>query len=371
MVIYITIFILLLFSLFNGKGKIVKRNAWFWYILLPLFLCTGYMVGSDWRNYELKYYALNYEDILQSEEPGYYYLALISKNIGIGFWGFSITIKLIGYYVFIYVFKRFSDNEGWGWLYLLANFGLFLWIDHPARNFTAVIISSISLIYFERGLILKFVLTSTLAFLFHFSALVTIPVFIIAYYVISRLKYNTCIIVIVPFFFITELIKNYLEQILAPLGLVSNMNSYLLLEDYSKSMSIARFAIILFFFFFFVLYIDNMRKKYRKSDFILRMSFIYAVLFCLGNINAIFFRFQYYAIIPFCVLISYLCQALLLRKRFLFRCFIIAFSFTFYVDLISRDYRYVPYSSYIEYLFENKPSYNFRDNFNKTHSPYK
>lgn len=38
---------------------------------------------------------------------------------------------------------------------------------------------------------------------------------------------------------------------------------------------------------------------------------------------------------------------------------------------ITGSYKYLPYSNYLEYIFVNKPDYNYRANYNFVKSPYK
>ena len=40
-------------------------------------------------------------------------------------------------------------------------------------------------------------------------------------------------------------------------------------------------------------------------------------------------------------------------------------------SLLTSDYRYIPYSNYFEYMFEEEHSYSYRSNYNFQNSPYK
>jgi hypothetical protein len=128
MIYYITIYIILLLPLYFDKGQLKKRNIVIYYIILPLFLCFGYMIGSDWRSYELFYENINsINDItLLGREPGYFILGYFLKLIGFDFWAFSITIKLIGYYIFLEFYKKHSEKNVYGILFFFVYFALFL-----------------------------------------------------------------------------------------------------------------------------------------------------------------------------------------------------------------------------------------------------
>lgn len=367
---YICIFLLLLFSVYTGKGNYTKQNNWFWYIILPLFLCTGYLVGSDWRGYELDYYSVSFNEIFGGlrEEPAYYVIGWFFRKIGFGFWEYAILVKLIGYYVFLYIFKQVSLNNVFGLIYWFPNFALFLWIDHPARNFVAVIIFSWALLYIRKIGFLKYLLLCIIGATFHFTCLALVPLYFIRNY--QPRKYLVLLVCLVLFFMSTKFIAPYLESFLTPLNLYNRLESYVT-EDNTNAASIGRFLLILTILALGSLNIERMRKKYANADFVLVMAYAYAFYFSMTNIQDMFFRLQYYMIVPFCVLIGYVSCSLSKILRIGFKVVIISFSLFFLVNLTTRSYAYIPYSSYLEYIFKDKPSYNERDNYNYKYSPYR
>jgi hypothetical protein len=38
---------------------------------------------------------------------------------------------------------------------------------------------------------------------------------------------------------------------------------------------------------------------------------------------------------------------------------------------ITADFRYIPYTNYMSYILQDKPSYTYREGYNKKYSPYK
>ena len=366
---YFLFLLALVFCLFIGKGYFRKNTTLFFYIILPSFICFGYMIGSDWRMYETEFYDVSQR--LETKEPSYYLLAQSFKAIGFGFWEFSILYKLIGYYVFLNIYRRYSCNNIWGLVYWFPNYALFLWMDHPARNFIAIIIFSCALVYVEKGEFKKFLILYLLASSFHATCLVMLSVYFVVRMTPNK-KYNIWLIVIVVMFFVAEFLKIYLAPLLEVLNMEERMKSYMLEEDTTAKMSITRFGIFFVLLMLASIYIDVLRKKVRYADFILKLSFMYVVFFCIGNIHNIFFRFQYFLMIPICVLVSYLCLYL---PRFIIRqglrAFIIVLAFVYMQNLITRDSQYIPYSNYLQYTFEEKPSYNYRYQYNLKNSPYK
>ena len=197
-----------------------------------------------------------------------------------------------------------------------------------------------------------------------------LPIYYIVRYTSDR-KYFVWLAVIAIFFFIAEFLKAYLAPVLDVMNMTERMQGYMQEEDTASKMSIIRFLIFFVFLLLASFNIDTIRIKVKYADFVLKLSFIYVFFFCIGNIHNIFFRFQFFLMIPVCVLISYLCFYIRIRSiRYAFKIFVILFSFVYMQNLITRDSHYIPYSNYLEYMFTDKPTYNQRSNYNPTHSPY-
>lgn len=356
-------------SIIIGKGFLNKNNLFFYYYILPLFICFGYMIGSDWRMYEVEYYDVT--ERLEMKEPGYYIIAQFFKSLGWGFWEFTIAYKLVGYYVFLYIFKSLSNKTSWGLLYWFPNYALFLWMDHPARNFVAVIIFSYALLSIRKGTVKKYLLLYVLACFVHSTCIIMLPI----YFVVRKTpdgRYGYWLTATVAIFFLVEFIQNYLAPMLEAINLMQRMQGYLQLEEYSKKMSIIRFLIFIAILYLGSVKIDDIRKKTIHADFILKLSFLYVFFFSIGNVNYIFFRFQYFLMIPICVQISYLCMYVeSTRIRMAFRMIVVLIAFIYTQNLITRDTHYIPYSNYLEYVFKDKPSYNQRFDYNPINSPYR
>ena len=96
--IYIIIYCLILFFAFNKKAENTKIIFNLLLLLLGIFLCFGYMTGSDWRVYEQLYNSLNFSNLLENVkgfEFGYPITQIIFKSLGFSFWPFFIILKII------------------------------------------------------------------------------------------------------------------------------------------------------------------------------------------------------------------------------------------------------------------------------------
>ena len=256
----------------------------------------------------------------------------------------------------------------WGIIYWFSLFALFLWLDHPARNFIAIIIFTFGLKYLLQRKICKYFFVCILASLFHASCIAMIPFYFFTQKLDSK-KYKLALLLILAVYLWSSLLRDFIDTIVqVPIFL--RLSSYTF-DDYQGQMSIIKFIIIKGILILAVFNIDSLRKKYKYADFILVLSIIYAFLFSIANLNNILFRLQFYFAIPFVILISFLSSnAVSKRIRLSIRTFVIIFSFAYLLNLISRDYRYVPYSNYAYYMFNGLP-YDYRDSYNLENSPFK
>lgn len=369
MIFYILIFFLLLLPIFFDNGKITKRNSIIYYLVLPLFLCFGYMTGSDWRNYEINYADINsFNDVFNTyNEKGYYFLGYIFKLLGLNFWDYAITIKLIGYYIFLFFYRKYSTDNVFGLIFFFVNFALFLWIDHPARNFCAIAIYLFSFKYIYEKKFFKYLLICLIASIFHLSAIFLIPVYFFnkSY---SKNLYLILVSLSVVLFFISNTFVPYIESLSNTFFLFSRFNSYINELYIGKTMNIFRFLFNVCIVFLAILKKKEI-EKYKYGTLIINLSVIYLLIFSLGNINIILFRFNFYYVFPFTILITYLFCILHLLNNKIYKYAIILISFLYMHNLTTKDSRYIPYTNYISYIFKEKPSYYYRIHYNINNSP--
>lgn len=107
---FIYFFLLILSLLTHYIPKAQKTTAELFIVLiLGIFFCSGYMTGSDWRNYEICYEDATWNALFNPSrylEPGYYFYMLLAKSIGLSFWPFFIITKFILYIINVrYIYK--------------------------------------------------------------------------------------------------------------------------------------------------------------------------------------------------------------------------------------------------------------------------
>ena len=105
--IYVFIYLLILaFAIFLKLGRTRSFNILLFFFLGG-FLCLGYMTGSDWRQYEVRYESLTQEGI-PVIEFGWYFYQYVFKFIGIKFWHFFIFTKIICFAISINFLRKYS-----------------------------------------------------------------------------------------------------------------------------------------------------------------------------------------------------------------------------------------------------------------------
>ena len=190
MLVYFLI-IVLLFAL--SWSRVSKPVAYGLLFLLMLFLCFGFMTGSDWRVYEEEYYG---EFSVRMVEPGYMLLSNLFHRAGVNFWVFHILFKCLFFIVFIQFFSMYVNkrkgrsrpmlviNRGvariivrphneffCGLMLWVASFGFYMLIDCPFRNMIActIMIPAFNCLL-QKRYVWYYVLV-LLAISFHYSAL--------------------------------------------------------------------------------------------------------------------------------------------------------------------------------------------------------
>ena len=124
--------------------------------------------------------------------------------------------------------------------------------------------------------------------------------------------------------------------------------------------------------FFLVLFLYS--KSYIETKIWngrLVFAFINFLLYRIGLTFLMGNRFMLYISVFYCVGLSVFIVFLNKRSKLIYTTCVVLFSIFIISRYLSRDSRYVPYSNYLYYsLFVGHPSYEYRDQYNDSHSPY-
>lgn len=369
---FLSYFLFFILSITNLNSN--KRLRYFLYTILGLFLCFGFFCGSDWRSYENFYNDVKYKDfsnLKYYEEFGFTLYMKLFSSLNIDFWDFTVITKSLCYIVFIATIEKYLNKfSSIAIMYFVPCFGFYLFIDCPFRNLIAITIFLLSIKYLIQKKKLIYISFICLAATFHFSAFIF---FLLPFLFEKKISSKIWIIL-----FITIYILFTPEFIKPIIGLIGNIVPYVELKFNGYIVNDSEFARgrifsigMLIPIVFFILFL-----KYRKSIEnnklgipIFNMTMLYLLFYRLAVSIEIFYRFQLYVSLFFCIAMVLLLLAIKksMRTFCILAYFLIA---SIGMSKLTSDYRYIPYTSYIPYIFTDYPTYEYRSSYNFINSPY-
>jgi len=369
MIPYFLVFSSLFFFqlLFKRKVLIVAGT-----VLIALFFCFSYMNGSDWRQYELVYEG-KYQTGLLNMEPGFLLLLKTFRYLGVDFWHFFILIKLVCFYFFaIRLYSYLPNNYFNAMALFLSFFGLFLFIDCPLRNLIAVTIALYSIPHLLNRDFRKFLLIVIFAALFHVSSLALLLLYFLSNMNASK---GRLIFTYIAFYaalvVLSSMLKSGISGFFAGIPFIGSKIAIYFAEDNEATEgNIITLGLLLRSILYIILVLnkDAIIRKYGLTFF--NQVVIFFFLYRLSVTFPIFMRFTLLYSIFFTVGATMLFNIYSLRYRPVVYILFYFYLFSNMYTLITSSYKYVPYTNYLEYLNEEKPSYNERFRYNFDQSPY-
>lgn len=338
-----------------------------------LFVCFGYMTGTDWRNYELSYQWINFDTFVSSIvfwEPGYIFLVSLFHVVNIGFWPFLITIKVVTFLSFCRFFKKYGKEKFFLIMtFFLSFYGYFFWIDNPLRNLCAftIFLFAIDAICSNKRKVFFF--ATVLAILFHYSSIILLPMYWLSH---SKFKTGSLVIIylIVTIIFLDiNLIFRIVDLLFGWFPIIQAK-----LYEYSSSVDGKIFSlgyILHNIFFILILMSRNKIESLQYGNIIFLGAVFYIFIFRLGLTFTVFMRFAMFFAALYSLAVIHVLDNLKIESKKIYLTYLLVVSMLSCFNSITKDYRYVPYSNYLEYIFKAKPSYEYRSSYNQTNSPYK
>ena len=359
--IYICTFILGLVLDKEPENSKYRRAYVIW---LYVFLCFGYMTGSDWRGYELEYGDINSLD--KSAEIGsrglLYAMSLLIED----YWITVGILKCLYLYSFRKMIREFTEHDLLATSFILFML-CFLLINNPLRYMMALILINYSIVYFNRNKMLAIILLLS-SVTFHSTCVffvLALPLSLIYSGQIAKLSNKILVILYLIVLFITSNLQNI--QIIFLSG-ISLIRDYVDVKDYTKSYSIENddsllltgniIKIVLFFVCLFTRkYIDLSDPK-RKM--LVGMAILYFFIDRLFIIVPTGFRL----VIPYGYFYAIYCAYLLYSRgnRVFYLLFVL--TLTTFAKNIYESYAYIPYSNSIQYIISGHKTYTERSMYN-------
>ena len=355
----------------SGNANI-RRLVFF---IVAIFLCSGFMCGSDWRSYELIYNSIGTVNsgIGYFAEPGFYaYLSLFSF-LGIDFWDLTLFTKLLCFTImYRTMYNYMQDKIFLCMMYFIPWYGFYLFIDCPMRNMLAVSIFLLAIPYLKSRKFFKYLLLIVLATLFHFSAFIYILLYFFSYKHISNTIFIILYVIVNLLFASRDITISVISLIFGNITYVAGkLDSYIHGGNIYAAGRIFSFGMLLhLLYFILILYNRKRLEKLKNGNFIINIAILYLLLYRVAGTIEIFMRFLLFLSPFFCIALVRCGSIFKINSRKLYYTFLL-FMALVGAQRIFMDYRYIPYTSYLPYFVKREyPSYEYRTMYNHIHSPY-
>ncbi len=345
--------------------------------LVAIFLCMGYMTGSDWRGYELHYSELYFEDVFSGRyEPGFTLYQSIFRFLGVPFFVYNIISKLITFGVFYSIIKGFSPKYRYLCLmYYTCVSGYAVFIDYSMRNVMAVTIAMCSLKYYANRQMWKWMAASLLAVSFHTTAIIMFPLYFVR---LANVKSKYILIVFVLFNIIMMAVQDsFFEKV----NFLANISEHAAakyehyatgIDDYSSGKGLSLGYLFNVSIFLLILkFRKEIVSTYKYGEMLFVFAILHTFFYRIGLSVTIFGRFELYFSLIHCV--AFACCINFIRiklRRQIVLIIVFLFSLMSTYVTVTSNTKFVPYTNYLFHLNDNL-NYNQRDNYNYINSPYK
>lgn len=356
------------------KSKIMRTLLTLW---LYGFLCFGYMVGSDWRSYELDFQQ-SY-DMLESFKttlyPGYYILSDLFKFFSEDFFVFRGFLNIVYLHSIFYVIRKIFGKINFIAIVFFSQFLFFMLIGGPLKFLCASIF-----IMYATGALLedktkKWLLISLSSIFFHFSAAIILVFIFIVWkfrYKIFKVKNGFWIVSYFIFLILTSEISfydrifNVLPNLFLPEAVLNKILGYSV-ENVNNLFSLGSLKSSVFFLL--VLFNKNKIINFSKNGvLIFAMAISYSLIYRILIVIPIGFRITMYSSIFLYIsllIIFYQSYQNLNLKSLLLRPIIVSLITIPAILNIWQGYDYLPYSNSLQYIsIRDHLPYYYRFNYN-------
>lgn len=352
------------FLLNNKPDKnILKRVFVIW---LYIFLCFGYMTGSDWRQYELEYTNFDSLDLSRLLEPGFSFIIFIFRKLNFDFFLFLGIMKSLYLASLILLLRKYTSN----WLAVLALLMplslVFMLIDNPLRFMMALIFVNKAICYIKENKIKIAYIYLFISILFHQTAVffLLLPIFI----KVAPQIYKVKSIVLLPLYIIVLYFSSnaaLLERVMS--SSLGFLMTYIEMKDYGAYYAVENnesFFTIGSFVQIIIFCVIICTKKSADKDSFSKSMWGISILYLFLSRVLIMIPTGFRLGVPFGYFFSiYLID--LPNKYKLLKFLIISYFALVLYKNVSNHYTYIPYSNSLLYIITGEHlSYSVRSDYN-------
>lgn len=373
MLVYLITFAICLFA-DKVKNSAFKNLFLCW---LSIFLCFGYTVGSDWRQYELDY-LLDFNELqkLRSLYILFNFISSLFYDFGVDFWLYTGVFKCLFLYAVIQVVKLFTDKIFFVLGLLMPSVLLFMLIDGPFKFMMAMTL----ILFGFKALVCshKFVFwaLSISAIFIHFTAGIFVLIIYLIYILKDKMK-NANFYILFALLICSTIVSTSLSFFTS---LSSSLAMFIpLLEGKTEAYAVDTTTgwltlgnIVNYVFFFIIYYSKSRILQLPRGEYIYTASMFKVILFGVFLIIPTGFRLNLFNNILFEIACASICvnlyyKPIILKYRPLLLCVIISYSLYTLNNKIWNSYLYLPYTNSIPYILNNTSG---RDYFKRSQRGY-
>lgn len=352
-------------GLYIDSKKTNKNVRTAYIIALFLFLCFGYMTGSDWRAYELQYYDAETLYRFSTHDKGfyaiYYFLSLYIKD-------FFLALGLLKclYLFSLIALLRYATDRWLGVLSIMFAFSLlFMLVNNPLRFMAANIFVNFGLIYALKKDVKKFLIISIPGVLFHPTTIILILT-ILCGLLAKKIVYTNKHVLFAIYLIIAFIFSNL--EIVQSLYFLTNdtlqdlgTKSYESYEVRNNNSFFTIGSLLRVIYGFIIIYNREIILKAKNGEAIFAFTLVSLYFSRLVLIVPTGFRLAIPVGIFYAISITIIIYSKVKTYAYFF---IIALSIMLVRDLYNT-YVYIPYSNSIPYIITGHKSYPERDMYNR------
>lgn len=272
-----------------------------YFFLISLFLNFSYTNGIDWTSYQFNYENDPYHQ--RGIEVGYTAIVFIGKTFNLNwefFKGITLTINL---WIFIRFIWKFSYYPSFTMIILFQTFLLGNFFEPAIRQIFAISSMLIAIEFLIHKRFLWSYIFILLAMLFHQTAIIFLGIFLILPHInLINISISGTVLFVAT--------VTYFENILLRIIAVPAFQDYAFYAGSSFlepiDMSLFNIAKIIIYFLP-VLYIGwHNKKKNRLDKNLVKLAYVFVLMFCMQFALMLFYRLQFYFVIPYLVVLSWL-----------------------------------------------------------------
>jgi hypothetical protein len=275
MVVVIALGLLSMFFAWLESSGEYKHGLKISFILIFLFLALRYNFGNDYMEYLKgfikieRYSASDFFNKNNYYEPGWIFLCWLF-NKSFGFFAMVAVLALLNCLVYYHFIKKFVPKKYY-WLAIfiyIFNTSYMLVHSSAMRQSIAIIIFIFSLNYLYKKDAIRYFLCVGIASLFHTSAIILFPVYLISF--INLKNYKTSSVVIITIFLSIFIFKNFITPYIS-LFISSYFERY---EAYQSTGISGSGLGVLYYFTLLILILYYERVQNKETQLVFKIAII-------------------------------------------------------------------------------------------------